>query len=493
MDQIFEEQNKSFENENLRDENSQKLSEEIKIEQESNIDKINDEYTVKDNLFGDRMDFNKNDNSNKASPRKETSDDNSPKKNSKTNKNKNSKKYNENIKKYFSSYTQESNEENDGNNQNILSFNKLKSLKKKVDVDKEKEINKKLILSLFELEADLGSDNEEHDENIKKISDDEIEDDNEENDLEDFIVKDEDNLNENADAIKRKFYYDLLEKDKDELRQVIHGPKKKEYLDLKRNRNADNNQDEEITIEMRMKKYISDKTEKDYPKYNKKKIINNLISIREKMLETNVEGRNEELTEICEDLESKIIKNFSTNQKDLIIRMKENEKILENVINLNSKDSLVGEDNKNPFFIKGIGIVNRASNNSVINSTSNSFQNNKPLSLSNNSHSIKNLYYNKNSFLHAMKNDKYQIKEKISEGLENLKHLNSGDSSTSTNSNVSTNNKMCSVFANNKNLASKMNPNISSNLSALFTRSNKQRHTELPKPKQNDNLKLNKF
>jgi len=101
MDQIFEEQNISFENENLRDKNSQKLSEEIKIEQESNIDKIYDEYTGKDNLFGDRMDFNKNDNSNKVSPRKETSDNNSPKKNSKTNKNKNSKKYNENIKKYF--------------------------------------------------------------------------------------------------------------------------------------------------------------------------------------------------------------------------------------------------------------------------------------------------------------------------------------------------------------------------------------------------------
>ena len=79
----------------------------------------------------------------------------------------------------------------------------------------------KIATNYFDNEAELGSDNEEHDEVVKKIVDSENENDpNLDLSLEDII---DDNV-ENKNDQKDKFIDDMFDKDKEEIRKVINGP-----------------------------------------------------------------------------------------------------------------------------------------------------------------------------------------------------------------------------------------------------------------------------
>ena len=98
---------------------------------------------------------------------------------------------------------------------------------KKNDIILKNKLLKKLAKNYIDKEAELGSDNEEHDDIVKKVyhsdSDSEKENDKNAQDIENLINNEEDdNLSQNE-----KYFNDMLEKDHEEILKVIEGPKKR--------------------------------------------------------------------------------------------------------------------------------------------------------------------------------------------------------------------------------------------------------------------------
>jgi hypothetical protein len=365
---------------------------------------------------------------------------------------------------------------------NLFAFSKLKKLKKKSEIIKEKQNAKKISLGFLDVEAELGSDNEEHDDIVKKITDSDKEDDEQEEYLKDLI--NDDKLEEETDLLQKKYFDDMLERDRAEVKRVISGPQvEKKTTGNKRNR-TENEEDDELTIEMRMKKFKSEEDEdsKD-PQFHLKNLYKNFKSLEKKISENTDENHNDELIEMQQSIETKIMKEIAEKDNEhiklLFNRMKENEKILEeNVINLNCRSSN-DDKNANKFLIRGSFNQMSQVNNSIIDNNSNKI-------------SLAPRVNHRNSFLHAMKNDKYFVKNEnsLSDNI-NLKQQGSFDSNSNTSAGsnagntantgtVSNNtNRSFPIFAGNPNKPNlSMNSNKSSNLSALFTRSNKNRHTE---------------
>ena len=168
-----------------------------------------------------------------------------------------SKKLND-ITKYFGD------KQVDNNSDSLLTFGILKKLKKKSRVELEKKIKKKIsFANYFDVEAELGSDDENHDDVVKKANDDDEEKDDENlnQDLKDLIADEEiDPENQNADEeiLKQKYFDDMLDKDKEEVRKVIEGPDQKEILNLKRSRSGGIIENEDMPLQMRMKRYKSE-------------------------------------------------------------------------------------------------------------------------------------------------------------------------------------------------------------------------------------------
>ena len=90
-----------------------------------------------------------------------------------------------------------------------------------------KERNELLEILLENTEAELGSDNEEHDDVIKKVYHSDSESDKEKDknaqDIENLIDNEEDDSFDQNE----KYFDDMLEKDHDEILKVIEGPKKR--------------------------------------------------------------------------------------------------------------------------------------------------------------------------------------------------------------------------------------------------------------------------
>ena len=106
-------------------------------------------------------------------------------------------------------------------------FLSKKRLMKKNDIILKNKLLKKLAKNYIDKEAELGSDNEEHDDVVKKVyhsdSDSEKENDRNAQDIENLINNEEDdNLSQNE-----KYFNDMLEKDHEEILKVIEGPKKR--------------------------------------------------------------------------------------------------------------------------------------------------------------------------------------------------------------------------------------------------------------------------
>ena len=125
----------------------------------------------------------------------------------------------------------ENNMKNEENLENLEKFENLflkkKRLMKKSDIVLKNKLLKKLAKNYFDKEAELGSDNEEHDEVVKKVyhsdSDSEKENDKNANDIENLIDNDE-----KEDYVQnKKFFDDMIERDHEEILQVIEGPKKR--------------------------------------------------------------------------------------------------------------------------------------------------------------------------------------------------------------------------------------------------------------------------
>jgi hypothetical protein len=318
-----------------------------------------------------------------------------------------------------------------------------KRLKKTILIQKEKKIKKLLNLNaFFEYEAELGSDNEQHDDIVKKVDHDDndyLDEYNE--DLKDLIA---DEFEEDKEDIKEKYFNDMLDKDKEELKKVIQGPE----LRMKRARTDIKMDPDYLPLDMRLKKFKSN--DESLYSFNENILFRNFESLQQKINED--EGENDELKEMYQTYENNVIKKITEKSKEFKDHFNnrniENNKILENVINLNQKKKEEVNVN-NVFFKKGTTI--RPIGSSVISQINLQKFGEK---------------FNKNSLLYAMKNDKYYSQGDY--GSEGLVKEGSGLSDKTA---ASAGDKQHAYFSANLNLKSALN-NKSNNLSSLFKNNN---------------------
>ena len=233
-------------------------------------------------------------------------------------------------------------------------FLSKKRLMKKSDIILKNKLLKKMAKNYFDKEAELGSDNEDHDDLIKKVyhSDSDSEKENDKN------AKDIDNLIDNEEkenyVQNKKFFDDMLEKDHDEILQVIEGPKKRIVKELPKKIMIEDNG---LSLKVRMERMNDMNLLREEEEENNefKNIENRLKELKK---EANEEEMNEELREMIEINNNKIMKQISimTGQQNKRFKehLQQNKEILKNVIN-NDEDMVKKEENKNEIIIKGNG------------------------------------------------------------------------------------------------------------------------------------------
>jgi hypothetical protein len=249
--------------------------------------------------------------------------------------------------------------------------NQPKRLKKTKLIQKQKKIKKLLNLNaFFEYEAELGSDNEQHDDVVKKVDrddNDDFEDDNE--DLKDLIANE---YEEDKEDIKEKFFNDMLDKDKEEISKVIRGPE----LRLKRSRTDIKPDIDHLPLDMRLKRFKS--SDDTLYSFNQDILFRNLES--NETIDEEENYSNDEIKEMYKSYESNVIKKVveqsKGNLKLINNRMVENNKILENVINLNQLKEVKKDIKLTSAIISKINLQKFG------------------------------CFYNRNSILHAINNDK---------------------------------------------------------------------------------------
>jgi hypothetical protein len=273
----------------------------------------------------------------------------------------------------------------------------LKRLKKTKLIEKEEKIKKLVSLnSFFEYEAELGSDNEDHDDVVKREKNDDDNDLNEENDedLNDLIA-DDNEIEEDEEDIKEKYFEDMLEQDKENLRRVIQGPPER----LKRDRGDVKLDKDYLPLNMRIKKLRTE--DGGLYSFSNDVIFRKLESIQQR-LENEEEGEeNEEMKEIYQSYENSLIKKIAEksndDKKQLAERIKEHDEIMKNVILVDDKKS---QKNNNKFYVEGTIKMNN-------NTTACSHINVQRFAHR----------FNKNSVLYAMKNDKYYKQDEYQQNL----------------------------------------------------------------------------
>lgn len=232
-----------------------------------------------------------------------------------------------------------------------------KRLIKRKDILRKREIRKNFVKKYFDDEAELGSDNEEHDDIIKNINSD-TDTENDDGFLEDLIDdKSISSYNEQND----KFINDMFIKDNEEILKVIQGKiKRKKIIEKKYN-------DNELPLKIRIERMKNMNNDFEIKKFN-------LKFFNKKIKEELGENDNEELKDAFNDYKENTIRqiekanNFKI--KELKERMKENNKILENIILLNKKNK---REKKNNLFIKGNNL--KVQNNDFFTYTINSYSN----------------------------------------------------------------------------------------------------------------------
>ena len=236
-------------------------------------------------------------------------------------------------------------------------FLQKKRLVKKSDAILKNKILKKFAKNYFDKEAELGSDNEEHDDLIKKVyhSDSESEKENDKNakDIENLIDNDEkENYIQN-----KKYFDDMLEKDHDEILQVIEGPKKKITKELPKKIMIEDNG---LSLKVRMERMndmnmLREEEDENNEEYQFKNLENKLKELKK---QSNEDEINEELKEMIEINNNKIMKQISImtgqEKKRFKQHLQENKEILKNVIN-SDEVSAKKVENKNEIIVKGNG------------------------------------------------------------------------------------------------------------------------------------------
>ena len=248
------------------------------------------------------------------------------------------------------------------NLENLEKFENLflqkKRLMKKSDIVLKNKLLKKLAKNYFDKEAELGSDNEEHDEVVKKVyhsdSDSEKENDKNANDIENLIDNDE-----KEDYIQnKKFFDDMIERDHEEILQVIEGPKKRIVKEAPKKIVIDDNG---LSLKVRMERMndinlLKEEEDENNEEYKFKNIESKLRQLKKQY---NEDETNEEIKEMIELNNNKLMKqiNIMTGQQNKSFKqhLEENKEILKNVIQNDEEDSKKKDDNKNGIIVKGNG------------------------------------------------------------------------------------------------------------------------------------------
>ena len=233
-----------------------------------------------------------------------------------------------------------------------------KRLMKKSDIVLKNKLLKKLAKSYFDKEAELGSDNEEHDEVVKKVyhsdSDSEKENDKNANDIENLIDNDQ-----KEDYVQnKKFFDDMIERDHEEILQVIEGPKKRIVKEAPKKIVIDDNG---LSLKVRMERMndmnlLKEEEDENNEEYKFKNIESKLRQLKKQY---NEDETNEEIKEMIELNNNKLMKqiNIMTGQQNKSFKqhLEENKEILKNVIQNDEEDQSKKEDNKNVIIVKGNG------------------------------------------------------------------------------------------------------------------------------------------
>ena len=253
------------------------------------------------------------------------------------------------------------------NEENYQKYEKLflekKRLMKKSDIILKKKLLRKIARNYVEKEAELGSDNEEHDDIVKKVyhsdSDSEKENDKNAQDIENLIDNEE---NDSFDQ-NQKYFDDMLEKDHEEVLKVIEGPKKRIIKEVPKKIMLDENG---LSLKVRMERMsdlnnLRDEEDENNEEYQFKNLENKLKELKKR---ENEEEMNEEIKEMIESNNNKLIKqiNIITGQQNKRFKqhMQENEAILKNVIMNEDEDSLNKKKENNDMVIKGNGAASLA-------------------------------------------------------------------------------------------------------------------------------------
>ena len=294
---------------------------------------------------------------------------------------------------------------------NFLNYKLLghKRLIKKSDLILQKELTKKLAKNYFDKEAELGSDNEEHDNVIKKVynSDSDLEKKEDIGNIEDLI--DDKNILNSLDneEQKEKFITDMFIKDREEVLKVIEGPQRRIINNKIEKKFDESDLPLKLRIERMKNEYFDEEEENE--ENNFQTLVSRLKKLKKQFKEDNA---NEDLKAIINSYQNMALKRIEklnkTNKNELKKRMMEDNKILENVVLLNKKDNQPKEEKKNNnLFIKGNSTntnnkINRSYKiGSFINSTNSFLRNYQNNQKGNNNNIKKNYEKNVNSNLNS--------------------------------------------------------------------------------------------
>ena len=238
-----------------------------------------------------------------------------------------------------------------------------KRLIRKSDLILQKQITKKIAKSYFDKEAELGSDNEEHDNIVKKVynSDSDLEKQEDEGYIEDLI--DDKNIINSFDNKEQneKYITDMFNQDKEEVLKVIEGPQRK-IQKIEKQKFDESDLPLKLRIERMNNEHIGEDDEIE--EMNFKSLISKVKKIRKQFKEDNA---NEDLKAILKSYQDSALKKIEemnkTKENELKKRMIEDNKILENVVLLNKKEEDKSDkknknnknNKKNNLFIKGNG------------------------------------------------------------------------------------------------------------------------------------------
>ena len=267
----------------------------------------------------------------------------------------------------------------------LLGKKRLIKQKDKIFLNK---IKKHIASNYFDKEAELGSDNEEHDDKIKKIynSDSELENESEKEKNIPNLIDDETILEENDSEYQEKYLNDLFLKDKEEILKVIEGPQQRKNNN--NNENIINNSDLPLKLRIEKMKDVRMNEEDEMNEINFDGLVNKFKQLKKAFKEDSNNNELEmELKNSQKNIIEKIQEKYKINKKELIERIKENNKIMENVIILDNNNNN-NNKKKNSLLVKG-------------NNNNNNF--NKKYHTP---YKLKNLMNNQNSFLANIKKEK---------------------------------------------------------------------------------------